>query len=74
MSFIIKDFRTVVFIFIVISTIYSADISFGLLQVFVEFRNLPKLLRRQSSGGRRFSPDCRRVTIQEYLTLAPGYG
>ena len=31
-------------------------------------------LRRQSSGGCRFNSDCRRVTIQEYLTLVPGYG
>ena len=29
----------------------------------------PKLLRRQSSGGFRFNPDCRRVTIQEFLPL-----
>ena len=35
---------------------------------------VPKLLRRQSSGGCRFNPDCRRVTIQEYLTLVLGYG
>ena len=34
----------------------------------------PKLLRWKSSGGCRFNPDCRRVTIQEYLTLVPGYG
>ena len=27
----------------------------------------PNLLRRQSSGGCRFNPDCRRVTIQKYL-------
>ena len=33
-----------------------------------------KLLRRQSCGGCRFNPDCKRVTIQEFLTLAPGYG
>ena len=25
-------------------------------------------------GGGRFNPDCRRVTIQEYLTLVPGNG
>ena len=25
-------------------------------------------------GGCRFNLDCRRVTIQEYLTLVPGYG
>ena len=31
-----------------------------------------KLLRRQSSGGCRFNLDCRRVTIQEYLTLILG--
>ena len=31
----------------------------------------PKLLRRQSSGGCRFNPDCRRVTIQEYLIFVP---
>ena len=37
-------------------------------------RWFPKLLRRQSSGGWRFNPDYRRVTIQEYLTLVPGYG
>ena len=30
-------------------------------------RWFPKLLRRQSSGGCRFNPDCMRVTIQEYL-------
>ena len=34
----------------------------------------PRLVKRQSSGGCRFNPDCRRVTIQEYLTLVPGYG
>ena len=34
----------------------------------------PKLLRRQSSGGCRFNPDYSQVTIQEYLTLVPGYG
>ena len=33
-----------------------------------------KLLRRQSSGGCRFNPDCRRVTIQDYLTFVSGYG
>ena len=32
-----------------------------------------RYLRRQSSGGCRFNPNCRRVTIQEYLTLVPGY-
>ena len=37
-------------------------------------RWFPKLLRRQSSGGCRFNPHYRRVTIQEYLTLVPGYG
>ena len=52
MIFIIKDFRTIFFIFIVISHNVSADMFSGLLQVFV----------------------CRRVTIQEYLTLVPGYG
>ena len=36
--FIIKGFRNIVFIFIVIST--TADISFGLLKVFVELVNL----------------------------------
>ena len=34
----------------------------------------PKLLRRQSTGGCRFNPNYRRVTIQEYLTLVPSYG
>ena len=34
----------------------------------------PKLLKRQSSGGCRFNPDCRLVTIQEYLALIPSYG
>ena len=34
----------------------------------------PKLLRRQSSGGCGFDPDCSRVTIQEYLILVPGNG
>ena len=34
----------------------------------------PELLRRQSSGGCRFNPDCRRVTIQEYLILVSSYG
>ena len=40
--FIIEGFRTIVFIFIVISTIsqVSADMSSGLLQVFVELGNL----------------------------------
>ena len=37
-------------------------------------RWFPKLLRRQSSGGCRFNPHCRRVTMQEYLTLVPDYG
>ena len=37
-------------------------------------RWVPNLLRRQSSEGFGFNPDCRRVTIQEYLTLLPGYG
>ena len=31
----------------------------------------PKILKRQSSGGCRFNLDCRRVTLQEYLTLVP---
>ena len=31
-------------------------------------------LRRQSSIGWRFNPHNWRVTIQEYLTLVPGYG
>ena len=35
-------------------------------------RWLLKLLR-QSSGGCSFNTDCRLVTIQEYLTLLPGY-
>ena len=34
-------------------------------------RRFSKPLRRQSSGGCRFSPDSRRVKIQEYLTLVP---
>ena len=64
-----------------------ADISSGLIQVFVELGNLqqdiwrngyrrwfPELLRRQSSEGCRFNPHYRRVTIQEYLTLVSGYG
>ena len=38
--FIIKGFQTIVFIFIVISTTFSDDISSGLLQLFVEHRNL----------------------------------
>ena len=33
----------------------------------------PRRLRRQSSRGWRFNPDCKRVTIQEYLTLVSGY-
>ena len=49
--------------------------SSGLLQVFVPqdtwcngYRHwFLKLLRRQLSGGFRFNPDNRRVTIQEYL-------
>ena len=32
-------------------------------------RWFPELLRRQSSGGCWFNPDCRQVTIPEYLTL-----
>ena len=41
-----------------------------ILQLFLSFvhrRWFPKLLRRQSSGGRRFHPLYRRVTIQEHL-------
>ena len=30
--------------------------------------------KRKSSGGCRFNPNCRQVTIQEYLTLVPSYG
>ena len=59
MIFIIKGFRTIVIIFIVI---------------YGNRRRFPKLLSRQSSRGCKFNPDCRRVTIQEYLTLVPGYG
>ena len=33
-----------------------------------------ELLRSRSSGGCRFNFDYRQVTIQENLTLAPGYG
>ena len=58
-----------------------ADMSSGLLQVFVELgkRNgyrhwFPKFLRRQSSSDCRFNPDYRRMTMQEYLTLVSGYG
>ena len=40
---IIKVFRTIVFIFIVISTTFSANMSSGLLQVFVELGNLRQL-------------------------------
>ena len=47
----------------------SADVSSGLFQVFVKLRNL-----HGTSRGCRFNPDYRRVTIQEYLTLVPGYG
>ena len=36
-------------------------------------RWFPKLLRRHSSGGCRFNPHYRWVTIQKYLTLIPGY-
>ena len=32
------------------------------------------LLRGQLSGGGRFNPYCRRVTMKECLTLVPGYG
>ena len=38
--FIIKDFRTIVFIFIVISPNVSVDMSSGLLKVFVELGKL----------------------------------
>ena len=48
------------------------------LRVFGLWRNgyrrwFPRLLKRQPSGGCRFNPHYRRVTIQEYLTLVPGY-
>ena len=129
MIFIIKGFRTIVFIFIVISTTFRPicpPAFFGCLsnsRTYTELRTtsfiestgvacsdsvshnrvqvlnipvlllacsqdwtcwtysvtvigvwFPKLLRRQSCGGCRFNPDCRRVTIQEYLTLVLGYG
>ena len=45
----------------------SVDMSASLLQVFL-------VSKRQSSRGCRFNTDCRWVTIQEYLTLVPGYG
>ena len=38
----------------------------SILQTFFR-RWFPKILRRQSSGGCRFSSDCRWVTIQEYF-------
>ena len=44
------------------------------IQIICIRRWFPKLLRRQSCGGGMFNPDCRQVTIQEYLTLVPGYG
>ena len=36
-------------------------------------RWFPEVLRKQSSEGFRFNPHYRQVTIQEYLTLVPGY-
>ena len=53
----------------------SADMSSCLLQQDT-WRNsyrrwFLKFLRRQSSGGCRFNPHYRRVTIQEYVTLVP---
>ena len=107
MIFIIKGFRTIVFIFIVIviSTTFrpicpptfsrclsnsgtftelwttsfiectwvtcSDSVSHNRVQVL----SIPVLLLDvlPSSGGCRFKPDWRRVTIQEYLTLVPGY-
>ena len=90
-------FRTIVFIFIVISTTFrpiclpaffrclSNSGTFTELRItsFIvlldTWRNsyrgwFPKLLRRQSSGSCRFNPDCRRITIQEYLTLVIAKG
>ena len=57
MIFIIKSFRTIVFIFIVISPKVSADMSPGLLQVFVELGNLHGTLNYVPywiHGGRLF--------------------
>ena len=34
----------------------------------------PRFLRRQSSEGCKFNPECRLETIQECLTLVPSYG
>ena len=45
-----------------------------MISVYVHSTLVPMLLRRQSSEGFRFNPDCRQVTIQEYLTLVPGHG
>ena len=87
--FIIKGFRTIVVIFIVMSTTFwpiCPPASFRRLSnlgTFTELRTtsftettrwFPELLRRQSSGSCRFNPDCRRVTMQEHLTLEPSYG
>ena len=66
--FIIKDFRTIFFIFIVISTTFPCVQQDTWRNCYRRW--FPKVLRRQSSRGCRF----KRVTIQEYLTLVPGYG
>ena len=89
--FIIKGFRTFVFIVIVISPTFRPirpPVFFRCLSnsgTYIELRTtsfiewngyrrwFPKLLKRQSSGGCRLNLDYRGVTIQEYLTLVPGY-
>ena len=69
--FIIKGFRTIVFIFIV--KFISPKNSLWIVQQDTwrkGYRHwFPMLLRRHSAEGWRFNPDYRWVIIQEYLTL-----
>ena len=65
--FIIQGFRTIVFVFIVIFTTFR-PICYAMCPAGRWFH---KLLKKQSSGICRFNPGCRRVTLQEYLTLYP---
>ena len=85
MVFIIKGFRTIVFIFIFISTTFRSICPLalsGVCRTYTELRttsfNRVQALREPTpitvTLWVLFNPDCRQVTIQEYLTLVPGYG
>ena len=76
--FIIKGFWTIVFIFIevlgLINLMFfiSPKNSLWIVQQDTQHNGYRRwlILRWQSSGGCRFNPDCRWVTIQEYPVLA----